>query len=528
MKPDSTVKPPAVPVRPYAEASRDEFAEGALADTDALSRRNFLAVMGASAALAGAAGCVRPAPARKIVPYGTQPDEITPGVPIYFATAFPLAGYGAGILVRSNEGRPTKIEGNPDHPSSLGGAGVYALGSLLDLYDPDRSKSVTRRGITDSYESAILALRKLLYDTTGPAPQPRPVRLRILTETVTSPTLASRIEKLLADFPQARWAQYDAAGRAGAREGARKAFGRPLNVTYDFNKADVILALDADFLTAIPGADRYSRDFADRRKIRADGKDAKEIEAASKKEGVKADQLNRLYAVECMPTPTGSVADHRLAMKSSRVEAFARALAAELGVAGAPAAGTLTEEERSWLKPLAADLTRAAGKSIIVAGDHQSASLHALVHAINDKLQNVNKTVFLSAPIEARPDGKVIDLKTLTDEMSAKKVEVLLIFGVNAVYTAPADVPFAKALNRNNVGFTLHLGSHVDETAVQCEWHVNEAHYLETWGDIRGHDGTVAIQQPLIAPLYKGKSAIELLAAVNGSTFNDGLDIVQQ
>ena len=538
MKSDSTDNP--ATERDYSDASRDEFPEGAAEFTDEVSRRRFLAIAGASAALAGAAGCVRPAPARKIVAYSVQPDAITPGVPLYFATAYPLGGYGTGVLVRSNEGRPTKVEGNPDHPSSLGGAGVFALASTLDLYDPDRSKSVIHRGLGDTFDAAIDALRRALEIQKGKRGQ----GLRILTETVTSPSLVAAISKLLADYPEARWAQYDALGRDGVREGTRKAFGRPLTVTYDFTKADRVLALDSDFLTTGPGAERYSHDFADRRKIRQDGKTLAQIHEAKKDgekkdpakkdahhDGVQPEALNRLYAVECMPTPTGSVADHRLAVPGSQVETFARLLAAELGVAGAPAAGAVPTDAAKvwtpWIKSLADDLKQHEGKSIVIAGDHQSASLHALVHAINDRLKNFNKTVFLSAPAEARPDGKVIDLKTLTGEIAAKQVDALLIFGVNAAYTAPGDVPFRRVLNKDNVAFTLHLGGYVDETAVLCEWHVNEAHYLEAWGDVRGHDGTVAIQQPLIAPLYNGKSALELLAAATGAPAREGYDLVR-
>jgi Fe-S-cluster-containing dehydrogenase component/anaerobic selenocysteine-containing dehydrogenase len=532
MKSDSTEKPPTdLAAVPGQWDGGDEFPEGAAEFTDEVSRRRFLTLAAASAALAGAAGCVRPAPARKIVAYSTQPDEITPGVPLYFATAAPLCGYGTGILVRSNEGRPTKIEGNPDHPSSLGGAGVYSLGSLLDLYDPDRSKGVTHRGQTASYDAAVAALRSALYDTKVTPPQPkRGIRLRILTETVTSPTLAATIAKLLTDYPDARWVQYEAAGRDGVREAARKAFGRPLSTTYDFVKADVVLSLDADFLTSGPGAERYSRDFADRRKIRHDGKNDAEVQAGRQagkpfKEGVQTDQLNRLYAVESMPTPTGAVADHRLALPSSLVESFARALAVELGIPGVPAGGALPDAAKAWLKPLAADLNAKKGKSIVVAGDHQPASLHALVHAINNHLGNLNKTVLLTGPVEFRPDGKVIDLKQLAGEMAAKQVDVLLVFGVNAAYTAPADVPFTTGVK--NVPFSLHLGTHQDETAVLCEWHLNEAHYLEAWGDIRGHDGTVAIQQPLIAPIYNGRSVLEVLGTVTGAASREGLDIVR-
>jgi MoCo/4Fe-4S cofactor protein with predicted Tat translocation signal len=499
----------------FQAAMQNEFPEGAAEWADPVSRRRFLGLMGASIALAGAAGCnLRPAPQRKIIPYTTQPDELTPGVPLFFATASPLSGYGTGILVRSHEGRPVKIEGNPSHPSSLGGVGTLTQASVLDLYDPDRSRGTTFKGIPTAYELAVAAVRKELYDDKG---DPKTAKqLRILTETVTSPTLADQFGKLLEKFPNAKWVQHDPAGRDNIREGVQKAFGRPLNITYDFNKADVILALDADFLCSGPGHVRYSRDFASRRKVRKDSHD-----------GVKPDQMSRLYAVECMPNNTGASADHRLALTSSEIESFARELAKELGVLGVPAAGKLSESAKAWIKPLAEDFKKAErkGKSAILVGDHLPASLHALAFAINNTLGNIGQTVIQSAPIEVRPDGKILDLKALTTEMAAKKVDVLLIFSSNPAYTAPADVPFTEVVK--NTSFKLHLGTHQDETSILCEWHVPEAHYLESWGDIRGHDGTVTIQQPLIAPLYHGKSIIEFLADVTSGPAREGLDIVK-
>lgn len=563
----------------YPVAALDEFPEGASEFADEPSRRRFLALMGASLALAGATGCnLRPASQRKIVPYTVQPDEITPGVPLFFASSAPLAGYGQGVLVRSNEGRPTKVEGNPDNPSSLGGASVHALASVLGLYDPDRSRSVTRFGLPTNYEEAIIALRGKLFNEASPRTN---VTLRILTETVTSPTLAGQISQLLTAFPQARWVQYQPVDNENAKAGVKAAFGNPQHLTYDFLKADVVVSLEADFLCSGPGSVRYSRDFADRRKIRQDGKDAAELAAGRKpgqrfKEGVKFDPkadpkdslVNRMYAVECMPTNTGAVADHQLSLTTEQIGAFARSLAANVGVTGVAPATNLPQAAQDWLKPLAADLTdpKRKGKTIVIAGDHLPAWVHSIVAAINVQLGNIGQTVHVTAPVEATVPGKVIDFKTLVGELTHKQVDVLLILGgdTNPAYTAPADVDFAGVFQKNaeektklskkadesglnsltpdeqrslaylNNFLTFHLGAYQDETGVLCEWHVPEAHYLETWGDIRGHDGTVAIQQPLIAPLHGGKSAIELLVAllkpteagVPGSS-RDPLDIVK-
>ncbi|MCS7271302.1 MAG: hypothetical protein NZ703_09470, partial [Gemmataceae bacterium] len=495
------------------EPWRDEFPAGAMEWTDEVSRRHFLTVMGASLALAGATGCnIRPAPARKIVPYTIQPAEITPGVPLFFATAHSLGGFGTGILVRSNEGRPTKIEGNPDHPSSLGGTDAIAQASLLDLYDPDRSQSPTHNGLPIGYEQIIQAVRKELYVLGEPK---KNVRLRILTETVTSPTLASYILKLLNDFPQAKWVQHEPISRDNVREGSRLAFGRVVHTVYDFTQADVVLALDADFLGFGPGHVRYAHDFASRRKVRVDSR-----------EGIKPDQMNRLYAVESMPTSTGSAADHRLALPSSMIDSFLRDVARELGLSQVPPSGPLPPVVQSSVRPIADDLKERKGRVAIVVGEHLPPTVHALAHLLHHHLKAVGTTVRYTEPIEVRPEGdRLIDLKTLVREMQQKQVDVLLILSSNPAYTAPADVPFSEAIR--SVPFKLHLGTHQDETAVLCEWHVPEAHYLETWGDVRGHDGTVTIQQPLIAPLYGGKSAVELLADITAAPYREGYDIVR-
>ncbi len=498
----------------FREAMADEFPEDAAEWTDPVTRRGFLSLMGASLALAGAAGCSpRPASGRKILPYTSQPLNMTPGVPLFFATAAPLAGYGAGVLVRSHEGRPVKVEGNPDHPSSLGGTSVFTQASVLDLYDPDRSRRPLHKGNPVSYEAAVDAVRKRLEGLKAKGG----AGLRILSETVTSPTLADQLDALLKDYPEARWVQYDAVGRDNVREGTRKAFGKAVNVTYDFTKADVVLSLDADFLTVGPGQTRYGRDFAARRKVRQ-----------NKADGGTPEQMSRVYAVECMPGLVGTQADHRLPLLASHVESFARAVAAELKVGGAPAAGTLPDAAKAWVGPLAADLRAHTGKVIVIAGDHQPASLHALALAINSSLGSVgeNLPVRVWAPVEARPDGKVIDLPTLVDQMAKKQVDTLLLLGGNPAYTAPVDVPFAEALK--NVPVKVHVGLYdADETASLCDYHVPTTHYLEAWGDVRGHDGTTTILQPLIAPLYAAKSLHEFLVDLGGAGAREGREVVR-
>ena len=476
-----------------------EFPDDADTWTNPVTRRQFIALMGASVALAGANGCSpRPAPQRKIFPYTKIPDGMTPGIPLFFSTATLLGGVATGVLVKSHEGRPVKIEGNPSHPGSLGGTDVFSQAAILNLYDPDRSKSLTNRGASRTWDETISTLRMILDKHQD---KKESGGIRILTETITSPTFAYQIGKLLARYKKAKWVQYEPASRDAVREGAKRAFGSYVSTVYDFTKANVVLSLDADFLTSGPGAVRYARDFISRRKVRQDRTD-----------GGKPEAMNRLYAVEPMLTSTGAVADHRFPLKGAEVEAFAQALAAELKVPGTPTAGAIPDSAKAWIKPLAADLLKNRGASVVVAGDHQPAAVHALAHAINAHLDNAGKTVQYIKSIEARPENQAAGFVELVKEMNDKQVDILFILGGNPVFNAPADVDFTTALNK--VGLLIHLGEYQDETAAHCHWHLPAANPLETWGDARGYDGTATVMQLLIAPLYSGHSALELIAAL--------------
>jgi len=491
-----------------------EFPDQASEWTDPVTRRRFLMLMGASLALMGLNGCsTQPAPREKIMPYVRQPEAIVPGKPLYFATAMPLAGVATGILVESHEGRPTKIEGNPSHPASLGATDLLMQASILGLYDPDRSQAVTYRGRPRAWNEALSALRGAL----DKLKIRQGAGLYILTESVTSPTLHAQLTELLDKdhFPKAKWYQYEAAGRSTVLEGAKLAFGEYVNTTYDFKKADIVLSLDADFLLAGPGTLCYTHDYSERRRVRTKDTTPDQL------------KMNRLYTVECSLSNTGGVADHRLALRPSQIEPFVQALAAELEVHDAPkASGELTKEARRWLKPLAKDLQAHQGKCIVLAGDGQPASVHALVHAINHALKNVGETVLYSAPVEAKPVDHGKEIVELVEEMAGRRVEMLVILGSNPVYTAPADLAFAEQLKK--VPLRIHHGLYQDETAALCDWHIPEAHYLESWSDARAYDGTVSILQPLIAPLFGGRSAHELLAAFSESPERAGRDIVRE
>ena len=486
----------------FEAALRQEFPSQASEWADPVGRREFLKLMGASLALAGLAGCTSQ-PSDKIVPYVKAPEEVIPGKPLFFATTLTLGGYGVGVLVESHTGRPTKIEGNPGHPASLGASDAFTQAAILSLYDPDRSQVVTQAGQVSTWPTFIAALAAPLEAQT----QRRGAGLRILTETVTSPTLAWQLRALLARFPEARWHQYEPVGRDAVRAGARLAFGEVVNTVYRLDKADVVLALDADVLASGPGSIRYARDFAGRRTPR--GPDG---------------SMNRLYVVETAPTPTGAAADHRLALRPSEIEGFALALARALGVevGGGEAPGP----QAAWIAAVAADLKAHAGTCVVVAGEQQPPLVHALAHAMNRALGNVGRTLVYTDPVEANPVDQLASLQELTAEMQAGRVELLLILGGNPAYTAPADVPFAEALQK--VPLRVHLGPAEDETSARCQWHVPEAHALEAWGDARAFDGTVSLIQPLIAPLFGGRSAHELLSVLVDGSARPGYDILRE
>ncbi|MCW3055538.1 MAG: quinol:cytochrome c oxidoreductase iron-sulfur protein precursor, partial [Chthonomonadales bacterium] len=466
-----------------------------------MDRRRFLTLAGASLALAGLSGC-RWLPAKKVVPAAEQSEDRTVSVPNIYATSVVEHGLATGVLVTSNEGRPTRIEGNTLHPASLGGNSSTIQATLLDLYDPERSQNVSEvneGAFTISTWSAFLdTMRNALTatkDGTG---------FRILTETVTSPTLTHQIKALLAKYPAAKWVQYEPLGRDNVLNGAKAAFGQPVNTLYDFSKADTILSLDADFLLSMPGHIRYSRDFAVKRRIRTE-----EISA----EDPKKLTMSRLYMVESCPSITGTMADHRLPMRASQIEAFARAVAGALGV-NVGAAAAPTSVPKDWMDALVADLKASNGTSIVVAGEHQPPAVHVLCHLINAILGNVGKTVNYTDAVESQPVDQLASLQQLADEMKTNDtVKILLILGGNPVYTAPVDLDFARRVQTTRL--TAHLSMQEDETSAACKWHLPAAHSLESWGDARAFDGTTSILQPLIAPLYEGAhSDLELLVAL--------------
>jgi molybdopterin-containing oxidoreductase family iron-sulfur binding subunit len=485
----------------FQEFLQREFPRQASEWANSLSRRHFLKLMGASLALVGLTACSRQPP-EAIVPYVQAPEGWIPGKPQFFATAMTLGGYATGVLVESQLGRPTKVEGNPDHPASLGATDAFAQASILTLYDPDRAQTVTQMGEASSWEAFLQALQAELE----PQRSSGGAGLRILTETLTSPTLTAQLQELLTQFPSATWHQYEPINRDNVYAGAQRAFGEAVEPIYRFDQAEVILSLDADFLSTCPGHVRYARDFASRRRV------SREDAAA----------MNRLYVVESTPTPTGAIADHRLPLKAAQVESFVRALAQALGLAVAPGNQAIPE---NWIGAIAHDLQAHRGASLVLTGDHQPPIVHALVHAINDALANGGQTVLYTDPVVASPVNQTESLRELVAAMAAGQVELLVILGGNPVLTAPADLDFAGALDQ--VKFRVHLGLYEDETSARCHWSLPESHYLEAWSDARAYDGAITIIQPLIEPLYDSRSTHQVLAMLLGQADRSDHDIVR-
>ncbi len=460
------------------------------------SRRDFLKLSGASLAFAGLAGCTKQ-PLEPIVPYVKQPEEMVLGKPLFFATAMTLSGYGKPLLVESHEGRPTKIEGNPDHPASRGASDLYAQASILSLYDPERSQTIVNRGQVRPWGSLVAALKRAAQQGAG---------IRILTGAVSSPTLAAQIQQVLQLYPGAKWHQWEPNHRDSAYRGAVLAFGEPMEAHYHLDKADVVLTLDADFMLAAGHPDfmRLARDFMQRRRDPKQG-------------------MSRLYALESCPSNTGGKSDHRLGVRASEVQPLARAIAGRLGIVPAsPAAEAIREK---WMDTLAKELQAARGRSVVIPGEQQTPEVHALAHAMNGALGNVGNTVTYSQSALANWVDCTASLRELVSDMNAGKVSLLVVLGSNPVYDAPADRGFREAFAK--VPVKIHQGLYLDETGAACDWHIPETHYLEQWSDARSFDGTVSIVQPLIAPLYDGRSAHELLATFTANTEQSGYDVVR-
>lgn len=470
--------------------SSDEFAPGASEWPAGVSRREFLRLSGATLALAGLGACTKQ-PLEKIVPYVEQPEIVIPGQPLRFATATQYNGFGQGLLVTSFEGRPTKIEGNPTHPASLGATTVWAQADVLDLYDPDRAQTVTTNGAIKTVDDFWNALNFALESVkpSGGA------TLRILAESITSPTLLAQLADVMQRFPAARWCIWDPLNRDN--------FNTNENIC-DFSKAKVVVSFDADFLYAHPHALRYARDFSNARRIIA-------------AEGAR---MNRLYVAEPTPTITGSNADHRIAVAAHDILPLAQAIALKLGTTGLLKKKTNNQD---WIDAVAGDLKANRGEGVIIAGETQPPEVHALVSEMNAALGNNGITISPVSPLVLPANH--LGFRELVDEMHRGAVELLVVLGGNPRYDAPADFDFAAAFEK--VKLRIHHSVYFNETSRHSHWHVPALHFLESWSDTRAFDGSVSFVQPLIEPMYAGTSVHEILEALTGQSPRTSYEIVR-
>jgi molybdopterin-containing oxidoreductase family iron-sulfur binding subunit len=476
-----------------------EFPEGASEAPTGVARRQFLTVMGASMALAGLTACRRPE--EKIVPYTRAPEEVIPGKPLYFATALAMHGTAIGLVVESHEGRPTKIEGNPKHPDSRGATTQFVQATMLDMYDPDRSEGPRERGAGKSWEEAASFVRSLGDKLKAK----RGKGLAIVTDEQRSPTLARVLGELKAAMPEAKVVRYEPFSRANVRRGTQLAFGKTYETVLDVAKARVVLALDSDFLFNEGSPVKQARGFAE-------GRNPEKTKTA----------MSRLYVVESGHSVTGGNADNRLRLQSRKIPGFVFELARELAathrvdlgeLTGGLPAGELDARAQKWVKAIAKDLVAHKGRGIVVAGDGQPAEVHAVVHLVNLALTNTGNTVRHVAAFDEAPEGPSA-LLDVTKGIADKSIDTLIVFGGNPAYDAPADAKFAEALTA--VGTSIHVATHVNETSAKASWHLNRAHYLEGWSDVRAEDGTASIVQPLIAPLFNGRTDAEVVDLLLG------------
>ncbi|HEY9228094.1 MAG TPA: hypothetical protein VIP11_15665, partial [Gemmatimonadaceae bacterium] len=457
-----------------------------MSDADArerwtMNRREFIHLAGASLALAGLDGCTR-MPAEHILPYVDNRPELTPGVGAYYATAMPMDGIATGLIVQSHAGRPTKVEGNPEHPASLGATGPFEQASVLQLYDPDRARDA-RIGSSRTTWDAIAA--QLAPSALRQRVGARGTGLHILIEPTSSLLDEELLARVLESHPDARIYMY--APLVGDRS------ANPVVPHYDIAATDVIVAVDSDFLSSGPFHVRYARQFADNRRL---------VEPTS--------SMNRLYAIESAFTPTGAAADHRFAARPSEIPDLLVALRSALAAGADP-----TAVAPRWLGLVAQDVrANAAGRSVVIVGEHQPADVRAIGDAINDAIGATNRLAWHAPSPLIGGRVPMHSLGELVIALAAKAVDTLVIVGGNPSYATPAALEFRTLLRA--VPNSGYIGLYENETARDVRWFVPMSHYLESWGDTRAYDGTISIVQPLVNPLYRSTTPAEVYAALGG------------
>lgn len=478
-----------------------EFPENATELSDGFSRRGFLAIMGSAVLLASCDFARRPV--QKILPYSKQPEDIVPGIPLFYASSIPFQGSLTGLVVENHEGRPTKVEGNDMHPASKGGTSIFHQASVLGMYDPDRSKKILRKGTVSTVNDFIDFAKKNFADTSK--------RIAFISEASSSPTLLGLKAQALRKFNNASWVTYEPFGESNALEGTQKAFGQRVRAHFDFSKANVFVSLDDDVLNGThPNSVEYGKQLSAARKVTSN-----------------ADSMNRIYAVENGYTLTGSYADHRLRLKASEIDAFAHALAAALSsrVSGLNAFSGYSNQfsDHKWISTLADELVANRGESVVSVGNAHSANAHAVVAAINKALGNDGNTVnYLQVP-HLEEESTSAFAQTVED-MKNGSVDTVVLLGTNPSFTAQ-NLDFTGALS--NVNEVIHLSDYVDETSKNASWHLNKSFYLESWGDGLSYSGVRSVIQPQIQPLYNGLSDIEVMNIIVNGGMTPGYDLVQ-
>jgi molybdopterin-containing oxidoreductase family iron-sulfur binding subunit len=491
----------------FKEFLEREFPQGASEFKNSLNRRRFLTLMGASMALAGLTSCRRPV--EKIIPYVKAPEEIIPGIPKDYATTMTLGRKSYGLVVETHEGRPTKIEGNEKHSSSRGGTNVFMQATILALYDPDRSQLNLRDGQDSTWAQFMTYWQEMypiLLDNKGAG-------LAILSESFASPTLFNLKSQFENTFPEANWYSYEPVSDENLRQGIRAATGKDYQPVYRFDRAQVILSLDSDFIGTEDENVIHARGFIDGRRVSSE-----------------KDDMNRLYVVESSFSLTGGMADHRLRLASNHMIDFLAALIQELKQNGLHISGTENikisqpQNHQKWIREIARDLMRNRGSGLLVAGRQQPENVHALVFALNSALRNIGNTV-LYRPAGYESFESVSQLSDLVEQLNTGNIESLVIFGGNPVYNAPADLGFESALSRAKNSF--HVSQYVDETSQKVTWHLLQTHFLESWSDAQSTDGSLSIVQPMIAPLFDGKSVTEILQFLTTGIYKSGYELVR-
>lgn len=483
-----------------------------------VSRRNFMLASAATAAAATATGCIR-RPAEQILPHTRAPEYALPGIALHYASVLTHNGEALGVLVEQHEGRPTKIEGNGEHPAAnpsrqpgLGSSDIATQAAILDLYDADRSGTILHKDGESrtevswpDFDEAFNAHLETLEAGGG-------AQLAVLHEPITSPTFLRAKQALLRRFPQATFHAWSSVNDANARAGIALAIGRRARPVVDYSAAKTILSLDCDFLQTESGAVRNARLFAQgRRLVNARG------------------EMNRLYVVESTLSTTGSSADHRLRMRSGDVLGYAKSLARSLVTKGATELSAVAAGEggvevpSAWTESVADELIANRGRSVVVVGSRQPAALHALAAAINSAIGAHDGVIQYVDVVDVAETDPLADLQALAQGVEGK---TLVILGGNPVYDAPADINFAERLA--TAAMTVHVSSNDNETSELCTWHVPMAHALESWCDQQSIDGTIAIQQPLIAPIRGGRNAAEMLGMMAGMDAWRGYHAVRQ